>query len=402
MAWPDWIEQLKARYLANEASVFLLHGGVHGLRWLNEGEPTDCTGLLHAFLSSSREILAAWSPGEKLRFAAMTDHGAFQRLVETRQALDGRRGRNLARDDGERLALVYLALTTAGPAQGYVLDHAEKIAPARLKNLPSLPDGAPPVVSWASDPLIRQSNNVVVLLADALEAVRADLVDACACIEVPDAPLLVVETPEPVAKARRSTVADPYAGLMSRRAPPPSLADAEAEVEAALSLGHVPTPSATPAAPPPLPDADAPTEQVGDLEPEPPPDTPTLDAAPPAGLDGLVNVALRAAILRHPDGGWQDNLPGREAIAAVIYDVEPNRFGELAFHIVEDKAQCVGPGADAFMDWYRNDIAVDAACSMALGGVEIPEGGLTEDTLPELSPAAVRALARRIEKLLRS
>ncbi len=33
MGWPDWIEELKERYLADEASVFLLYGDVTGDRW---------------------------------------------------------------------------------------------------------------------------------------------------------------------------------------------------------------------------------------------------------------------------------------------------------------------------------------------------------------------------------
>ena len=39
--WPDWIEELKRRYLAEEASVFLLHGAVDVVAWPYEDELLD-------------------------------------------------------------------------------------------------------------------------------------------------------------------------------------------------------------------------------------------------------------------------------------------------------------------------------------------------------------------------
>ena len=47
------------------------------------------------------------------------------------------------------------------------------------------------------------------------------------------------------------------------------------------------------------------------------------------------------------------------------------------------------------------DIAVDAACGMALSGLEKPSGGWSEEQPPRFPAAAMRALSRRIEKALR-
>ncbi|MCB9741919.1 MAG: hypothetical protein H6741_23375 [Alphaproteobacteria bacterium] len=393
--WPDWIEELKQRYLADEASVFL---------------------------SRSREIVCTYDPDEGLDFAAVTDRGAFNRLIETRQTLDGKRRRNLGRTPEEVLAQIYMALTTAGPAQGYIIKKTERLVRARRKNLPPLADGAPHIAAWATHRTVRASNNVVVLLAPSVESVRADLALVTAHVHVPAPP------PRPDALSPAPGEADPYANLM-RRGPPLDLAAAEraakarmqgaadqasamlaggglgpseaelraaaeAEMEAALSgEAAAPAPAAEAPAPPPLPeDAGVPDLASG----------PTHDGPATAeDIEARLRVALRAAILRHPEG-WTDKLPAREAVAATLQDVAPERFGALSFHVVEDESRTVGDGAADFDAWWRGDIAVDAAAGMALSGIEIPEGGLTDESLPALSDAAVRALARRIARLLGS
>ena len=109
---------------------------------------------------------------------------------------------------------------------------------------------------------------------------------------------------------------------------------------------------------------------------------------------------MRATILRHPEGDWPQNLPGREAVALVVHEVAPERCGLLSMEVVDEQVVAVGEGAEWFSDWYKKDIALDAACGMALGALEVPEGGFTAENLPELERPAINALARRIGKLL--
>ena len=117
-------------------------------------------------------------------------------------------------------------------------------------------------------------------------------------------------------------------------------------------------------------------------------------------LSERLDVALRAAILRHPEGGWVQNLPAREAIAEVLHAESPQLCGPLALHVVDDQVKAVGPGADWFEGWFRSDVAVDAAAGMLLGGLEVPQGGFTPENLPPLSGPALRALSRRVERAL--
>jgi hypothetical protein len=150
------------------------------------------------------------------------------------------------------------------------------------------------------------------------------------------------------------------------------MAPAEAEVEAIVSQVSAPQVSAAP--------------------PPPPIATSTLAER--------LDAALRAAILRHPQGGWVQNLPAREAIAEVLHAESPQLCGPLALHVVEDQVKAVGPGAEWFEGWFRADVAVDAAAGMLLGGLEVPQGGFTPENLPPLSGPALRALSRRVERAL--
>lgn len=367
MPWPTWIESLRRSYLNDEASVFLLHGAIDD-RWDIDGKAMTATEALAQMLASSRAILAIYDPEGGLRFHGPTDQNNFTRLTETRQALEGRRDRNRARTPEQALGLIWMALTTAGPAQGYLISGVERLIPARKKHIEPLSESAPPIWDWARDSGLRGSNNVVVFLARRLEDLRGELAAGCAVIEVPKAPPLAPpKAPPQAAEARAAAEVEATLAPPSPPPPPVSRADAEAEVEA---LGT------------------------------PTPPTDLSAAAAPPSAEVLVNAALRAAILRHPSGAWPGNLPAREALAAVIFDLAPQRCGPLTFTVSDDQVIASGPGADWFTRWYASDVAVDAASGMALSALVVPDGGFTEANLPELTPAAVRAMARRLDKAL--
>jgi hypothetical protein len=60
----------------------------------------------------------------------------------------------------------------------------------------------------------------------------------------------------------------------------------------------------------------------------------------------------------------------------------------------------VGTGAGWVLETWRADIALDAAAGMLLGELEVPEGATSLETLPPLSTTALKALNRRLEKLI--
>ena len=386
MSWPVWIDELKQRYLAGEASVFLLHGDVVHGRWSLDGQIVDAPELLRRFLERSKDIVGIFEPDpsqggvppelrrSKLSFPGVQDYGIFKRLVSARFTLDGRSGRKRSDSVEEALGLIWLGLGSPGRSQAWILTDAGRIAPAARKRLPDLAHGAPALSGWNRDAALRGSDNVVLLLAEDRAAVRADVLDSVVCVEVPASK--AVATPRLDAAEEIEEALDD--GFSLRR----SARDDYAR-EAAVSEIEGLDPDA-PAPPVSAPQADPPDQTSDEMD-----------------LQTRIDQAFRAAVLRHPEGAWVGNLPGREALAEVLSEIAPERVGSLTFEVVEEQVHAVGQGAEWFESWYSGDIAADAACGMALGALEVPEGGFTADNLPPLERPAIRALARRVEKLLR-
>ena len=417
--WPDWIEELKSRYLNNEASVFLLHGAVDAGRWVVEGQTVDCMTTLVQFLSRSREILGVLDPKRGLSFPGVGDRSRFQRLVEVRRTLDG--DITSLREDkpDECLALLHKALSTAGPTQGYVLVYAEQLLPEKKRPLPSLPAGAPAFKDWIGDPALRNSDNLVVLLTEDLERVHRDVraLVGRGLIEVPDEHPPVVVTHE--------VTADVDLGGLP---PVPGLPEDSGDDITPLSAEMPPT------LPPPLSPATAPLtdetfntneliseaiaeafngtndgadDEVVDDPPtvEAPPAapategyTPTLDAAEADDL----RAALEAALRRNPSPPWLNLLPVREALAQVIHARSPATCGPLLFSVSEDgQVVAEGPG-DTWFDIWFSGIVVRAASEQILNKLAevVGEGGVPAEGPLPLEEPKLRALRKQISKAL--
>jgi hypothetical protein len=390
MSWPVWIEELKRRYLAGEASVFLLSGDVVEGRWSLDGEALDAPSMLRRFLERSKDIVGIFEPDpslgadpvelrrSKLSFPGVQDYGMFKRLLSARFTLDGRSTAQRTDSVEEAMGLIWMALGSPGRSQAWILQDAGRIAPARRKRFPEYAHGAPALASWNRDTALRGSDNVVILLVEDASSVRADVLESLTLIEVPASQ--AVATPRLDAAEEIEDALDDGFSLRRSAQDDFARASAEAEIEGLAE------------------DAPEPAESAAELARQADPPDQTSDEI---DLQTRVDRAFRAAILRHPKGGWVGNQPGREALAEVLGELAPDRLGSLSFEVVEEQVHAVGEGADWFETWYSGDIAADAACGMALGALEVPEGGFTAETLPPLERPAIRALARRIEKLLR-
>jgi len=431
--WPDWIEELKSRYLNNEASVFLLHGAVDAGRWVVEGQTVDCMTTLVQFLTRSREILGVLDPKRGLSFPGVGDRARFQHLVEARRTLDGDIT-SLREDKPEEcLALLHKALSTSGPAQGYVLVYAEALFPEKKRPVPSLPAKVPSFTEWLQDPVLRNSDNLVVLLTEDLEKIHRDIRARLGrgLIEVPD------EHP-PVEVTHEVTADVDLGGLM----PTPGLPEDSGDDITPLSAMVPPIPETSTALPTDetfspsemgSASVDALADELADLLTDAPADepvddpptveapippapegyTPTLDAAPTADTpppppppeaadaDDL-RTALEAALRRAPSPPWPGLLPMREALAQVIHARAPGRCGPLLFSLSEDgQVIAEGPGDEWFEKWFGG-IVVRAASEQilnklveTLGGAPVPPEG----ALP-LEEPKLRALRKQIGKAL--
>ncbi|MCA9495064.1 MAG: hypothetical protein KC621_34285 [Myxococcales bacterium] len=361
MSTPGWIEEIARRYLADEASVFLVHGEVEEPKWEVEGQRVDAAKALVLFLRRSREVVAVLHPGPppaRLEFAEFTDRQKFENLVRAADMIHGTALAANEADPFQALGRIWRALTTIGTPQAYIVADTQRLLPFAKKHIDSVL-GAPDLFTWPTHPTLRQSNNLIVFLASSVDAVRAELVEG-ACV-IPTtfgaraAPTWVDE--EELAAA------------------------AEQEVE---ELGEEPAPPPAPAPPPIAPPSLPPAAAASDERPE--------------DLRAEIERALVHALCEMPEETRPALVPVMQAVHAVLAVHRPDRFGLAVFSVDEEgRAVVEGEGADAFTDAWKGDIALSAAGGMVLKELK---GGFSEARPPQLDGTGVGALVRRVRRII--
>lgn len=332
MTWPQWIEELKDRYLAEQGNVFLLVGKASVKQWTVGGETLDAATVLVRFLKRTREVVAVLRPAplpSRLEFAEISDRQKFENLVKAYDLLQGRALPLLETEPHQALGRIWRALSTTGTHQGYIVTEAERLLPGHRKRIDPIP-GAPELLTWPTDATLTRSNNILVFLASSLESVRAEFAESTIVIELIEAP------------------------------PPPP-------------------PSPRPPRPPP-PEVPAPS-----------------DGEAPFDLESALRDALVEALSSQPAEHRAARLPVMSAVAQVVSQQRPDRWGTLSFSLDADGvAEVEGPGAEAFLEAWRGDVALDAAAGMLIKS--LPTSFSADHGL---DPTAIGALVRRVERLLR-
>ena len=170
---PSWAEELKFRYVAGEASMFLVHGNVRDMHpW------TDANGVvryvplrefLERFLARTKAPVLYFNISEGLEFPDRKHEKRFRAIVDARRMLQGEAPlAALPRSPNQVLPLIEELITDTAQQSGIVVDYLETIVPmgdlgfmgdSDKSNLVSLQ-------RWASDPALLQSANVVVLVTE--------------------------------------------------------------------------------------------------------------------------------------------------------------------------------------------------------------------------------------------
>ncbi|HHO51549.1 MAG TPA: hypothetical protein ENK18_11915 [Deltaproteobacteria bacterium] len=386
MVWPDWIEELKERYLADEGNVFVLHGDVQGVTFEADGAQLDCVGVLRRFLARTRPIvgvLRPWPSPSRLEFAGIADRTLFENLIKAHELVEGRVDALKETTPNEALARIWKALSTQGTAQAYLVTESERLIPGHRRRVDPVP-GAPFLLDWPRQQRLLQSNNIVIFLTRKLDAIRAELVDSSVIVAVaPSRRVPMAEAAGGGALHGGALHADP---LVPADVPSPPLDDPLAPVPA-IEAPAIEAPA-----------IEAPAIEAPAIEVPPP-----LPAAggPEIDLDAIrrdLEVALVRTILEHPEAHRPARLPVMAAVSEVVAHNRPDVWGLLTFGL-DDEAEVVvqGSGADRFLQAWRQDIALDAAAGMLMRSIE---GSFSEQSPPPLEQPAVTALAKRIAKLL--
>jgi transitional endoplasmic reticulum ATPase len=176
---PSWAEELKLRYLAGEASMFLLHGNVRDVHPWEEQDGTvryvPIRELLERFLGRSKDIVVYYNLSEGFEFPDKAHKGRFETAVSARRMMLGKEELDeLPHSPNQVIPLLEDLITDPSQRAAVVVDYVETVVPmgelafmgeADKQNLVALQ-------RWASDPALLQSDNLVILVTENLSDIH--------------------------------------------------------------------------------------------------------------------------------------------------------------------------------------------------------------------------------------
>jgi len=172
---PSWAEELRNRYLAGEASMFLVHGNVRDLHcWTGDDGTQEWLGLrgfLERFLDRTRDVIAYYNVSQGLQFSKKGHARLFRTIVDGRRQLRGDdRLAAMPASATDTIPVIEDLITDPNHSSAVIVDFFEMIAPNAdvafmvhedKANLVSLQ-------RWSSDPAFMTTDNLVILLCDHL------------------------------------------------------------------------------------------------------------------------------------------------------------------------------------------------------------------------------------------
>lgn len=176
---PSWAQELRQRYLAGEASMFLLHGNVRDLFPWDGPDGTRYIPLrefLERFLSRSKDIVAYYNCSEGIEFPESDMESRFKKAVNLKLVADGRSDlvQRFPKSAGEALPMLETVFMDPAANAGVVIDYVETIIPAGDLSFMGDTDKSNLVnfQRWASDPALLASDNLVILVTESLNEVH--------------------------------------------------------------------------------------------------------------------------------------------------------------------------------------------------------------------------------------
>lgn len=191
---PPWVKEIKNRYLAGEASIFLVHGNVRDLfKWTAEdGKVTwvDIRTYLQTYLAKTRDVVAYFNISQGFQFVNSKQEKTFYNVVNVHRAKNGLdKITTLTSSPDEAVPLIEGFISNKVHALAVIIDYFETIAPAaEITSMSSA--GLSTLVSmqrWASEPAFAQTDNLVILITENLADVsrRISSSPSVAAVHIP-------------------------------------------------------------------------------------------------------------------------------------------------------------------------------------------------------------------------
>ena len=175
---PTWAEQLRNRYLAGEASLFLLHGNVRDLQpWTEDGQTewVDLGGFLQRFLARTRDLVVNYNVSQGLTFGGKGQRRLFTSIVDAQRMLRGEeRMLALPQTTTEVIPVIEALLTDPTHSSAVVMDYFEMIAPNADVSFMVHEDKANLVSlqRWSTDPAFLSTDNLAIMVTEHLSDVN--------------------------------------------------------------------------------------------------------------------------------------------------------------------------------------------------------------------------------------
>ena len=133
---PAWADDLRERYLAGEASMFLVHGNVRDVYpWEDASGAVSYVTLrqfMERFLLRAKELVAYYNVSEGIEFPVEGMHSRFLEAINARRRKLGRVPRSSLAQVGDSVLSTFEELITGGdnsPSAAVILDYVEMVVP---------------------------------------------------------------------------------------------------------------------------------------------------------------------------------------------------------------------------------------------------------------------------------
>jgi transitional endoplasmic reticulum ATPase len=175
---PPWADELRGRYLAGESSMFLVHGNVRDLHPWRDEEGTkwlDLRAFLEKFLERTRDVVAYYNVSQGLQFSNKAHAKLFRGIVDHRRQLRGedKLDAGLPSTAAATIPVIEDLITDASHSSAVIIDFFEMIAANGDVSFMVHEDKANLVSlqRWSSDPAFGATDNLVILVTEALSDV---------------------------------------------------------------------------------------------------------------------------------------------------------------------------------------------------------------------------------------
>jgi ATP-dependent 26S proteasome regulatory subunit len=169
----SWADTLRNRYIAGEASLFLLHGNVRDLHpWTDDAGRThwlDLRTYLEKFLERTRDVVAYYNVSQGLRFTQRSQEHLFRSVVDARRTARGaQKLGELPSTAAQVIPVIEDVISDPSQSSAVVIDFFEMVAPNADPAFMVHEDKANLVslMRWSTDPAFLATDNLVILITE--------------------------------------------------------------------------------------------------------------------------------------------------------------------------------------------------------------------------------------------